>query len=124
MVDTHEDTDGTYGRLSRKLMGKDIFSLQEMMDCYRTCKYQKTYDPYLIVEIFDIKIFVDPHILDGNNKIISIENVSYLDFRSLIIFQLCNIRPRLEIKIGQVLFICGIYFLVGEKSYHWEIQNC
>ena len=71
--DTHEDIYGTYGRLSTKLMKKHIFSLQEMMDCYRTCKDQKTFVPYLIYEIFDFKIFVDPHLLVGNNIIIAIK---------------------------------------------------
>lgn len=48
MGHTHEDIDGTYGRLSTKLMRKDIFSLQEMMDCYWTLEYTKD-----ICSIFD-----------------------------------------------------------------------
>ena len=36
--DTHEQIYGTYVRLSTKLMRKYIFSLQEMMDSYRTCE--------------------------------------------------------------------------------------
>ena len=33
---THEDVDGTYGRMSSNLKSKDIYSLPEMMDTYRT----------------------------------------------------------------------------------------
>ena len=33
---THEDIDGTYRRMSSNLKSKDIYSLSEMMDTYRT----------------------------------------------------------------------------------------
>ena len=33
---TNEDIDGTYGRMSSNLKSKDIYSLAEMMDTYRT----------------------------------------------------------------------------------------
>jgi hypothetical protein len=33
---THEDIDGTYGRMSSNLKSKDIYSLAEMMDAYCT----------------------------------------------------------------------------------------
>ena len=32
----HEDIDGTYGRMSSNMKSKDIYSLPEMMDTYRT----------------------------------------------------------------------------------------
>lgn len=32
---THEDIDGTYGRMASNLKSKDIYSLPEMMDTYR-----------------------------------------------------------------------------------------
>jgi hypothetical protein len=33
---THEDIDGTYGRMSSNLKGKNIYSLPEMKDTYPT----------------------------------------------------------------------------------------
>ena len=33
---THEDIDGTYGRMSSNLKSKDIYSLPKMMDTYCT----------------------------------------------------------------------------------------
>jgi hypothetical protein len=43
---THEDIDGTFGRLSTILKEKDMFSLKEMMDTYRTCKDHNSYVSY------------------------------------------------------------------------------
>ena len=51
----------------------NILSLKEMMDYYRTCEYQKYYVPYLIDDIFDIKIFVNPQLLDGKKKTIGVK---------------------------------------------------
>ena len=80
---THEDIDGTYGRLSTKLMRKDIFSFLEIMDTYRTCENHNLYVPYVIDDFFDFKNFVKPHLLDGNAKLIGIKKkASFLDFSS------------------------------------------
>ena len=70
---THEDIDGTYGRLSTKLMCNDIFSLLEIMDTSRTCENKNLYVPYLIDEFYYFKNFVKPHPLDNNFKIIDIK---------------------------------------------------
>ena len=70
---THEDIDGMYGILSAKLMRKDIFSLPEIMDTYRTCEDHNLYVPYVIDKFFDFKNFVKPHLLDGNAKLIGIK---------------------------------------------------
>ena len=79
---THEDIDGTYGRLSAKLMRKDIFSLSNIMDMYRTCEDQNIYVVYIFDEVYDFKNFVKPHLLDGNAKIIGIKNAIFSDFNS------------------------------------------
>jgi len=70
---THEDLDETYGKLSTKLMWKDIFSLQDMMEIYRTHEEHNFYVSYLINEFFDFKSFVEPHLSNGNSKITSIK---------------------------------------------------
>ena len=61
---THEYIEGTYGRLLAKPMRKDIFSLSNIMDMYRTCEDQNFYVPYLIKEFYDFKNFVKPNLLD------------------------------------------------------------
>ena len=53
---THENIDGTYGKLSAKLMHKDIFSLSEIMDTYRTCEDHNFHVLYLIDESFILRI--------------------------------------------------------------------
>ena len=72
--------DGTYGRLSTKLMRKDIFSLLEMMETYRKYEEYKFYVPYLIDEFFYFKVIVDPHLLDSNSKIILIKKCHFFKF--------------------------------------------
>ena len=72
---THENIEGTYGRLLAKPMRKDIFSLSNIMDMYRACEDQNFYVPYLINEFYDFKNFVKPHLLDGNAKIIDINKM-------------------------------------------------
>ena len=76
----HEDIDGTYGRLSRKLMWKDIFSLSDIMDTYRTCEDQNLYVPYLIDVFYDFKSFVNPQLLDMNANIIGIRKCQFFRF--------------------------------------------
>ena len=53
---THENIDGTYGKLSAKLMHKDIFSLSKIMDTYRTCEDHNFHVLYLIDESFILRI--------------------------------------------------------------------
>jgi hypothetical protein len=43
---THEDIDGTYGRMSSNLKSKDIYSLPEMMDTYCTIE-EKSVSTYI-----------------------------------------------------------------------------
>ena len=80
VVHTHEDIDGTYGRLSTKLMQKDILSLSNILDMYRTCEDQNLYVPYLIDGFYDFKSFVNLHLLDRNANIIRIKKCQFFRF--------------------------------------------
>lgn len=99
MGHTHKDIDENYGRLSSKLMRKDIFSLPKAMYTYRICEDHNSYVPYLIYENFDFKKIVEPHLLDGNYKITDIKNVSFSNFILMMIFYLCNIILFFETKV-------------------------
>ena len=74
---THEYIEGTYGRLLAKPMRKDIFSLSNIMDMYRTCEDQNFYVPYLMDEFYDFNSFEKPHVLDKNAKIIGLKSAIF-----------------------------------------------
>ena len=43
------------------------------MDTYKTCQEESnTFTPYLIEEVYEFKAFMEPHLLDGNRKIVGI----------------------------------------------------
>ena len=42
----------------------------------------------------------------------------FFKFQFIDMFQLCNMWPHLEMKIGELLFICGVYCLMGNQTYH------
>ena len=65
MGHTHEDIDGTYGRMSSNLKSKDIYSLPEMMDTYRKIEENPVFPPTLIDKVYDFKIFLNGYIKEG-----------------------------------------------------------
>ena len=48
------------------------------METYRICEDHDSYVSYLIDDFFHFKIFVEPHLLDGNSKIIGFERCKFL----------------------------------------------
>jgi hypothetical protein len=77
---THEDIDGTYGRMSSNLKSKDIYSLPEMMDTYRTIEEKQVFPPTLIDKVYDFKIFLNGYIKEGKNALVRHLNVQYFQF--------------------------------------------
>ena len=69
-----------------------MFYLPNMMGSYKTCEDQNPQVPYLIDEFFDFKIFVEPHLLDGNSKIVGIKKCH------LFKFHLIDGRPIIQYK--------------------------
>lgn len=55
MGHTHEDIDGTYGRMSSKLKNKDVYYSPKMMDTYCTIKEKRVFPPKLIDKAYDFK---------------------------------------------------------------------
>ena len=55
---THEDIDGTYGRMSSNLKSKDIYSLHEMMDTYHTIEEKQTFHLNLLTKCMASKVFL------------------------------------------------------------------
>ena len=62
---THGDIDGTDGRMASNLKSKDIYSLLEMMDTYRTIEEKWVFPPKLIDKVYDFKIFLNGYIKEG-----------------------------------------------------------
>jgi hypothetical protein len=77
---THEDIDGTYGRMSSNLKSKDIYSLAEMMDTYRTIEEKRVFPPTLIDKVYDFKNFLNGYIKEGKNALVGHLNVQYFRF--------------------------------------------
>ena len=77
---THEDIDGTYGRMSSNLKSKDIYSLPEMMDTYRKIEDKRVFPPTLIDKVYDFKSFLNVYIKEGKNAIVGHLNVEYFQF--------------------------------------------
>ena len=77
---THEDIDGTYGRMSSNLKSKDIYSLPEMMDTYRKIEDKRVFPPRLIDKVYDFKSFLNVYIKEGKNAIVGHLNVEYFQF--------------------------------------------
>jgi hypothetical protein len=77
---THEDIDGTYGRMSSNLKSKDIYSLPEMMDTYRTIEEKRVFPPKLIDKVYDFKSFLNGYIKEGKNALVGHLNVQYFQF--------------------------------------------
>ena len=59
---THEDIDGTYGRMSSNLKSKDIYSLPEIMDTYCKIEDKRVFPPRLIEKVYDFKSFLNGYI--------------------------------------------------------------
>jgi len=74
---THEDIDGTYGRISSNLKSKDIYSLPEMMDTHRKIEDKKVFPPRLIDKVYDFKSFLNGYIKEGKNALVGHLNVQY-----------------------------------------------
>ena len=72
---THEDIDGTYRRMSSNLKSKDIYSLPEMMDTYRTIEEKRVFPPKLIDKVYDFKNFLNGYIKEGKNAPVGHLNV-------------------------------------------------
>jgi hypothetical protein len=77
---THEDIDGTYGRMSSNLKSKDIYSLPEMMDTYRIIEENRVFPPTLIDKVYDFKSFLNGYIKEGKNALVGHLNVQYFQF--------------------------------------------
>jgi len=77
---THEDIDGTYGRMSSSLKSKDIYSLPEMMDTYRKIEEKRVFPPKLIDKVYDFKSFLNGYIKEGKNALVGHLNVQYFQF--------------------------------------------
>ena len=77
---THEDIDGTYGRMSSNLKSKDIYSLPEMMDTYHTIEENRVFPPTLIDKVYDFKSFLNGYIKEGKNALVGHLNVQYFQF--------------------------------------------
>ena len=80
MGHTHEDIDGTYGRMSSNLKSKDIYSLPEMMDTYRKIEDKRVFPPRLIDKVYDFKSFLNGYIKEGKNALVGHLNVQYFQF--------------------------------------------
>ena len=77
---THEDIDGTYGRMSSNLKSKDIYSLPEMMDTYCIIEENRVFPPILIDKVYDFKSFLNGYIKEGKNALVGHLNVQYFQF--------------------------------------------
>jgi len=77
---THEDIDGTYGRMYSNLKSKDIYSLPEMMDTYRKIEDKRVFPSSLIDKVYDFKICLNVYIKGGKNAIVGHLNVEYFQF--------------------------------------------
>ena len=77
---THEDIDGAYRRMSSNLKSKDIYSLAEMMDTYRTIEEKRVFPPTLIDKVYDFKSFLNGYIKVGKNALVGHLNVQYFQF--------------------------------------------
>lgn len=76
----HEDIDEIYERLPTQIKWKDLFFLPKMMNTYRTCEDQNSFIPYLIDDLFNLKRFMDPHLLENKYNIICIKGCQYFKF--------------------------------------------
>ena len=77
---THEDIDGTYGRMSSNLKSKDIYYLPEMMDAYPIIEENQVFPPTLIDKVYDFKSFLNRYIKEGKNALFGHLNVQYFQF--------------------------------------------
>ena len=77
---THEDIDGTYGRMYSNLKSKDIYSLPEMMDTYRTIEEKRVFPPTLIEKVYEFKIFLNGYIKEGKYALVGHLYVQYFQF--------------------------------------------
>ena len=67
---THEDIDGTYGRMSSNLKSKDIYSSPEMMDTYRTIEEKWVFPPSIIDKVYTFKFFLNGCIKEEKNALV------------------------------------------------------
>ena len=93
---THEDIDGTYGRMSSNLKSKDIYSLPEMMDTYHTIEEKQVFPPTLIDKVYDFKNFLNGYIKEGKNALVGHLNVQYFQF--LVLNDVTILRYKKSIK--------------------------
>ena len=77
---THEDIDGTYGRMSSNLKSKDLYSLPEMMDTYHTIEEKIVFPPTLIDKVYDFKSFLNGYIKEGKDALVGHLYVQYFQF--------------------------------------------
>ena len=77
---THEDINGTYGRMYSNLKSKDIYSLPEMMDAYFTIEENQVFPPTLNDKVYDFKSFLHGYIKEGKNALFGHLNVQYFQF--------------------------------------------
>ena len=77
---THEDIDGTYGRMSSNLKSTDIYFLSEMMYTYCTIEEKQVFPPKLIGKVYDFKSFLNGYIKEGKNALVGHLNVQYFQF--------------------------------------------
>ena len=80
---THEGIDGTYGRMYSNLKSKDICSLHEMMDTYRTIEEKQVFPTKLIDKVYGFKSFLNGYIKEGKNALVGHLNVQYFQFHVL-----------------------------------------
>ena len=80
---THEDIEGTYGRMSSNLKSKNIYSLPEIMDTYRTIEEKRVFPPTLINKVYDFKSFLNGYIKEGKDALVGHVYVKYFQFLAL-----------------------------------------
>ena len=85
---THEDIDGTQGRMSSNLKSTDIYFLFEMMDRYCTIEEKQAFPPKRIGKVYEFKSFLNGYIKEGKLHQLDILMSSTSNFLYSMMFQL------------------------------------
>jgi hypothetical protein len=67
---THEDIDGSFGHLSKKLKEQNNYAMVDLMKAFMFSQ-DRPFIPQLIQEMFDFKFWVNGYLNDGSDVLVS-----------------------------------------------------